>query len=191
MGTRCEIALRWMPHNTLMTRGQHRFRYNGNMPLFNNGNVDPDICQGVNRPQWVNKFRVWFTSRPTQKWPALETSFPNTFSSKPFMCWFNIPWDSVGNKSILVQLKAWCRRATSQCPNQLWPSSLRHMTSLGHGELNIKSYLSGEITFLVLEIISIGSQPTWSWHQIRQPHIREYEAGESGANFTSVGYRWW
>ena len=28
--------------------------------------------------------------------------------------------------------------------------------------------------------------PTWSWHQIRQPHIREYEAGESGANFTSV-----
>ena len=20
--------------------------------------------------------------------------------------------------------------------------------------------------------------PTWSWHQIRQPHIREYEAGE-------------
>ena len=29
-------------------------------------------------------------------------------------------------------------------------------------------------------------QPTWSWHQIRQPHIREYEAGESGANFTSV-----
>ena len=30
--------------------------------------------------------------------------------------------------------------------------------------------------------------PTWSWHQIRQPHIREYEAGESGANFTSVYY---
>ena len=27
---------------------------------------------------------------------------------------------------------------------------------------------------------------TWSWHQIRQPHIREYEAGESGANFTLV-----
>ena len=31
-----------------------------------------------------------------------------------------------------------------------------------------------------------GLGPTWSWHQIRQPHIREYEAGESGANFTSV-----
>ena len=27
--------------------------------------------------------------------------------------------------------------------------------------------------------------PTWSWHQVRQPHIREYEAGKSGANFTS------
>ena len=33
---------------------------------------------------------------------------------------------------------------------------------------------------------AIVKQPTWSWHQIRQPHIREYEAGESGANFTSV-----
>ena len=32
---------------------------------------------------------------------------------------------------------------------------------------------------------------TWSWHQIRQPHIREYEAGESGANFTLVNYRTW
>ena len=33
---------------------------------------------------------------------------------------------------------------------------------------------------------SAANRPTWSWHHIRQPHIREYEAGESGANFTSV-----
>ena len=32
----------------------------------------------------------------------------------------------------------------------------------------------------------VMKSPTWSWHQIRQPHIREYEAGESGANFTLV-----
>ena len=39
----------------------------------------------------------------------------------------------------------------------------------------------------LLEIAESWS--TRSWHQIRQPHIREYEAGDSGANFTSVDYR--
>ena len=35
-----------------------------------------------------------------------------------------------------------------------------------------------------------GGRPTWSWHQIRQPHIREYEVSESGVNFTSVRNRY-
>ena len=39
---------------------------------------------------------------------------------------------------------------------------------------------------IVTERVPSGTRPTWSWHQIRQPHIGKYEAGGSGANFTLV-----
>ena len=35
-----------------------------------------------------------------------------------------MPWDLTDDKSTLVQVMAWCRRATSHYPSQCWPSSM-------------------------------------------------------------------
>ena len=54
------------------------------------------------------------------------------------------------------------------------------MTSEPKGVLVVLALICSHLSYPGARI------PTWSWHQIRQPHIREYEAGESGANFTLV-----
>ena len=46
-----------------------------------------------------------------------------------------IPQDLTDDKSILVQVMAWCRQASSHYLSQCWPRSLSPYASLGHNEL--------------------------------------------------------
>ena len=77
-------------------------------------------------------------------------------------------FNNVGNKVIRLQIgQKWARLKEHPRPHPY--------TCRCHNAPELTGNTSYQLT-----------KPTWSWHQIRQPHIREYEAGESGANFTLV-----
>ena len=46
-----------------------------------------------------------------------------------------MPRDLTDDKSTLVQVMAWCRKATSHYLSQCWPSSMSHMATPGHNEM--------------------------------------------------------
>ena len=72
------------------------------------------------------------TLRPRQLSEKLQTPFSNAFCSMKMFEFFiiiSLKFASKGpidNKSVLAQVMAWRRRATSHYLNQWWPSSLTH-----------------------------------------------------------------
>ena len=49
--------------------------------------------------------------------------------------------DPTNEKSALVQVMAWCHQATNNYLSNVEPDLCRHMSSLGHNELNISEKL--------------------------------------------------
>ena len=76
-----------------------------------------------------------------------------------------IPLDLTDDESILVQVMAWCRQATSHYLSQCWPRSHHHMASLGHNELSA-ALLPGNIkNIFVFFIISRQWNDTGYWNR--------------------------
>ena len=82
-------------------------------------------------------------------------------------CEISLSWQSLNftdDKSMLVQVMAWCRQATSHHLSHCWPSSIyRHMVSVGHNELNMND--NGGLLFKNASI----------WYVLTHWHIRDVE----------------
>ena len=76
--------------------------------------------------------------------------------------------DLTDNTSTLVHVMAWCRQVTNHYLSQCWPSSMLHMTSLGHKELNTS------LTHECLSLIS-DCQLCYIWAAFVLWHLNSFD----------------
>ena len=80
----------------------------------------------------------------------LQTRFPLIFSYIKMSIIWNCFWWIIDEKSILVEVMAYCHQAQSNYVNQGWPSSMCHMASPGLNEL-----ISTKLFYFCLDIQSL------------------------------------